>query len=110
MIDKSLRRYTDLFERMDAVITPEAAFRVFQQLADTYAPTLTARYTRGLTIQWILEDMKWVGSLRDKLLLDLNFRRTGNVAGNSAAKQELNHQSEWAVPILMNLSVTCGKE
>ena len=80
MIEKSLRRYTDLFERMDAVITPEAAFRVFQQLADTYAPTLTARYTRGLRIQRILEDMKGVGSLRDKLLLDLNFRKTGNVA------------------------------
>jgi hypothetical protein len=105
MIEKSLRRYTDLFERMDTVITPEAAFRVFQQLADTYAPTLTARYTRGLRIQRILEDMKGVGSLRDKLLLDLNFRKTGNVA-ITLGTQEV--KPIWAFAHLDNISYLTG--
>ena len=105
MIEQALRPYSDLFERMETVITPEAAFRVFQQLADTYAPTLTARYTRGLTIQRIMEDMQGVGSLRDKLLLDLNFRRTGNVAitlGTQAVKPI------WVFAHLDNISYLTG--
>ena len=101
MIEKTLSRYSGLFEHMETVITPDVAFRVFQQLADTYAPTLTARYTRGLILQSILEDMKAVGSLRDNLVLDLNYRKTGNVS-ITLGRQEV--KPIWAFAHLDNIS------
>ena len=105
MIDESLARYADLFERMEAVITPETAYRIFQQLADTYAPTLSARYTRGLIIKDILQDMQAAGSVKDNLVLDLNFRRTGNVSITLGRKEV---KPIWAFAHLDNISYLTG--
>ncbi|MBU05950.1 MAG: hypothetical protein CL877_08390 [Dehalococcoidales bacterium] len=105
MIEEFLGRYPGFFERMEVLITPEVAFRVFQQLADTYAPTLTARYTRGLTIQAILQEMKAVGSIRENIDLDLNFRRTGNVSISLGTKE---CKPIWAFAHLDNISYLTG--
>ena len=45
MIGEALRSYTQLYTHMESLITPEASFTAFKRLADTYAPTLSARYT-----------------------------------------------------------------
>lgn len=107
MIEKTLSRYPGLFEHMEAAITPDVAFRVFQQLADTYAPTLTARYTRGLILQSILEDMKSAGSIGDNLVLDLNYRKTGNVSITLGRKEV---KPIWAFAHLDNISFLTGPQ
>ena len=55
MIGEALRSYTQLYEHMESVITPKDSFTAFKRLADTYAPTLSARYTRCEVVRSILE-------------------------------------------------------
>lgn len=75
LIDQMWTRFPDLFQRMEAWITPERAFATFQRIADVYAPTLTVHYTRGPVIESLLRQ-PGVG-----LNLDIhrNYYSTGNV-------------------------------
>jgi len=105
MIGEALKSYTQLYKHMEAVITPEAAFTVFQKLADTYAPTLSARYTRGQVVRSILEETESDSSLGNNLSLDLNYRMTGNVC---ITLGEHSRKPIWAFAHLDNISYLTG--
>lgn len=51
----TLDRWPDVWQRLDETITAERAADVFVRLADTHAPSLTSRHTRGPVIREILE-------------------------------------------------------
>ncbi len=72
----SLRDRPDLFHHLDRAITIERAAEWFTRIADTYAPSQTARYTRGRVIREILND---VGGL-EGATFHANLWKTGNVA------------------------------
>ena len=96
MIGEALKSYTQLYTHMESLITPEASFTAFKRLADTYAPTLSARYTRGEVVRSILEESKSEGALGDNVDLDLNYRKTGNVCitlGEQSRKPIWSHMS-----------------
>ena len=105
MIGEALKSYTQLYKHMESLITPEAAFTVFQKLADTYAPTLSARYTRGEVIRSILKESKSEDVLGDNLDLDLNYRMTGNVC---ITLGEQSRKPIWAFAHLDNISYLTG--
>ncbi|MBA2301520.1 MAG: hypothetical protein H0W08_02680 [Acidobacteria bacterium] len=51
-----LSRWPDLWQQLDQAITTERAIRAFVRLADTHAPSLTSRHTRGPVIREMLEE------------------------------------------------------
>ncbi|MCB9151988.1 MAG: M28 family peptidase [Caldilineaceae bacterium] len=105
LIESALHRYNTVFDRLHEVITRERTFALFQQIADAYAPTLTARHARGPVVQQWLSAMQQAGSCSQQIHLDLNFRRTGNVVlslGQSAAKPV------WAMAHLDMISFLTG--
>jgi len=105
MIGEALKSYAQLYKHMESLITPEAAFVVFQKLADTYSPTLSARYTRGEVVRSILEESKSEDILGDNLDLDLNYRMTGNVC---ITLGERSRKPIWAFAHLDNISYLTG--
>ncbi|MEE3255381.1 MAG: hypothetical protein VX199_06745, partial [Chloroflexota bacterium] len=105
MIGEALKSYTQLYTHMESLITPEASFTAFQRLADTYAPTLSARYTRGEVVRSILEESKSEGALGDNVDLDLNYRKTGNVC---ITLGEQSRKPIWAFAHLDNISYLTG--
>jgi hypothetical protein len=72
----SLRARSNLFERLDRAITIERAAEWFVRIADTYAPSQTARYTRGRVMREILKES---GTL-DGMTFHKNLWQTGSVA------------------------------
>jgi hypothetical protein len=76
LIDEALNAFPALFEEMDQHITAERGFDLFQRLADTYAPTLTARFTRGPVVESLLQE----SGAGAHLTFHRNYRRSGNVA------------------------------
>jgi hypothetical protein len=72
----SLRARSNLFERLDRAITIERAAEWFVRIADTYAPSQTARYTRGRVMREILKES---GTL-DGMTFHENLWQTGSVA------------------------------
>ncbi len=105
MIGEALKSYTQLYTHMESLITPEASFTAFKRLADTYAPTLSARYTRGEVVRNILEESKSEGALGDNVDLDLNYRKTGNVC---ITLGEQSRKPIWAFAHLDNISYLTG--
>jgi hypothetical protein len=80
LLGQTLAPYPDLFERMDHIINRERTFALFKQLADTYAPSLTVRYTRApLVAQW-LKEAGQQGLAGSNLTVAPNYLSTGNVA------------------------------
>lgn len=79
-ITTELDRYADLFDRLEEIITPERAFDIFKRIADTYAPTLTVRYTRGPVVAALLEEAKSLGMCGGSMTFHHNYLGTGNVA------------------------------
>jgi hypothetical protein len=71
-----LRAWPEFFERLDRTITLERAAQWFVRIADTYAPSQTARYTRGPVMREILRES---GAL-DAVTFHQNLWQTGNVA------------------------------
>lgn len=104
-LENILNRHAGVFDCLHEVITRQRVFALFQQIADTYAPTLTARHTRGPVIQQWLGEMQQANLCSQDIQLDLNFRRTGNVVlslGQAAAKPA------WAMAHLDMISFLTG--
>ena len=80
LIAQTLAPYPDLFERLNQTITPQRAFAFFKAIADTYAPTLTVRYTRAPVIEGLLGQAQEAGIGGANLNFSRNYRASGNVA------------------------------
>lgn len=80
LIGVCLTAYPGIFERLDRIITPVRAFALFKTIADTYAPTLTVRYTRAPVIEQILTQASQEGVCGDGITFYRNFQTSGNVA------------------------------
>jgi hypothetical protein len=80
LITQALSPYPGLFDRLERLITPERAFACFKLIADTYAPTLTVRYTRGPVIKALLDEAKSQGWCGPNVTFRRNYLSTGNVA------------------------------
>lgn len=80
LISQALSPYPDLFNQLDQIVTPERAFAVFKLIADTYAPTLTVRYTRGPVIKALLAETKAQGWSGQNMAFQRNYLNSGNVA------------------------------
>lgn len=76
----TLSQYSNLFERLDEIITPERAFSTFKRIADTYAPTLTVRYTRAPVVETLIEEARNQAFCGHNLTFHRNYLSTGNVA------------------------------
>jgi len=63
----TLRTRPDLFDRLNRAVTLERAAQWFVRIADTYAPSQTARYTRGRVMREILKES---GAARDMVFHD----------------------------------------
>src|SRR5207245_10307985 len=72
----TLRTRPDMFERLDRAVTLERAAQWFVRIADTYAPSQAARFTRGRVMREILTES---GAARDMVFHD-NLWQTGSVA------------------------------
>ena len=72
----TLRTRPDMFERLDRAVTLERAAQWFVRIADTYAPSQAARFTRGRVMREILKES---GAARDMVFHD-NLWQTGSVA------------------------------
>jgi hypothetical protein len=72
----TLRKWPGLFERFDKMITAERAAAWFSKIADTHAPSQTARYTRGP----VLRDLLRKAGEIEGLSVHQNLWKTGNVA------------------------------
>ncbi len=72
----TLRKWPGLFERLGKIITAERAAAWFSKIADTYAPSQTARYTRGP----VLRDLLQAAGDIEGLSFHQNLWKTGNVA------------------------------
>ncbi len=62
----TLRKWPGLFERLGKIITAERAAAWFSKIADTHAPSQTARYTRGPVLRDLLRatlPSRWGASL-----------------------------------------------
>lgn len=55
-IEDMLDRWPGVWQQLDLAITTERATHTFVRLADTHAPSLTSRHTRGPVMQAMLED------------------------------------------------------
>ncbi len=80
LITQALTPYPGLFERLERLITPERAFACFKLIADTYAPTLTVRYTRGPVIKALLDEARNQGWCGSNMVFHRNYLASGNVA------------------------------
>ncbi|HAJ05399.1 MAG TPA: hypothetical protein DCL76_02460 [Chloroflexi bacterium] len=105
MIHEVLKHYEKLFVHLDEVLNQDDAFNVFKQIADTYGPTLSARYTRGRVVKNILEDWSSRGVLGSNIELDLNYKNTGNVCINLGSQSS---KPIWSFAHLDNISYLTG--
>src|SRR2546428_3057725 len=71
----TLRTRPDLFDRLNRAVTLERAAQWFVRIADTYAHSQTARYTRGRVMREILKES---GAANDMVFHD-NLWQTGSV-------------------------------
>src|SRR5437588_6264196 len=60
---------------IDATINRELAFSLFKHIADTHAPSQSVSYTRGRTIERILNE-----HIHQPLHFEADYRQTGNIA------------------------------
>ena len=56
VLERVAKRYPDLWEKLDDVVTPENYFRTFQKLSDNYSPTLTVSRVQGQLVESLLGD------------------------------------------------------
>lgn len=105
-ITDTVEQYTGLFDLLAEIITPERAFDTFKRMADTYAPTLTVRYTRGPVVEALLQEAKSQQLRGDNLTFDNNYLGSGNVVlqfGSQARKPV------WSMAHLDIISFLTGK-
>lgn len=95
-----------LAARLEAVVTPERTFRTFKRLADTYAPTLSARHTRGPVLQSLFAEARQEGLLTADLPLDLDYLRSGVAVACLGAKNA--KAAAWSVAHLDNIGYLTG--
>lgn len=105
-IEEELDRYTGLFDRLDKIITPERAFAFFKRIADTYAPTLTVRYTRGPVIERLVQEARSQDLCDANLTFHRNYLATGNVTLELGSKRR---KPVWSMAHLDIISFLTGE-
>ena len=105
LIDDSLAPFTDLFAKMEQIITRQRAFDLFKALADIPAPSLTVNHTRAPELGRILSRAKEEQICGPNLSVDLNYRATGNVLLSLGTDLQ---KPIWSMAHLDNISFLTG--
>lgn len=87
--------------RLQHIVTPERAFAVFRQIADTYAPSLTTGHTRAPILAGQLQAARAEGLLDAEVDFECNHRQTGVAAAFLGSRTEIR---TWSVAHLDNIS------
>ena len=98
--------YPDLFDRLEEIVTPDRGFDVFKSVADTYAPSLTVRYTRGPVVKSLLKEAADKGLCGTSLTFHPNYLSTGNVVLELGTEPR---KPIWSMAHLDNISFLTGK-
>ena len=88
-------------QRLLDIVTPERAFAVFRQIADTYAPSLTVGHTRAPVLARQLQAAREEGILDDSVDFECNHRQAGVAAAFLGARASIR---TWSVTHLDNIS------
>ncbi|MEM7343790.1 MAG: hypothetical protein AAF485_06075 [Chloroflexota bacterium] len=105
IIVDTLSAYPGLFNRLGEVMTKDRAFDTFKQIADTYAPTLTVRYTRTPVVKRLLETAQTEGFCGHNITIHGNYFSTGNAALSFGSA---NRKPVWSMAHLDNISFLTG--
>jgi putative aminopeptidase FrvX len=106
LITETVEHYPGLFDLLAEVITPERAFDVFKSIADTYAPTLTVRFTRGPVVEALLQEAKSQKLCGENLTFHRNYLSSGNVALQFGSKPR---KPVWSMAHLDIISFLTGE-
>ncbi len=88
-------------QRLQSIVTPERTFDVFRQIADTYAPSLTAGHTRAPVLAGLLQAAQAEGLLAERVDFECNHLHTGVAAAFLGARDALR---TWSVSHLDHIS------
>jgi putative aminopeptidase FrvX len=102
LIHEAWAAYPSLFEMLEQHVTPERGFDLFKRLADTYAPSLTARFTRGPMIDSMLQEVE----AGPHLTFHPNYQRSGNVVLEIGKRAE---KAIWCMAHLDFISFLTGE-
>lgn len=105
-IAQELVQYPDLSRRLNEVINRERAFATFKRVADTYAPTLTVRYTRAPVVEALLSEAKTQGVCGENVAFHRNYLSSGNMALSFGAAER---KPIWSMAHLDIISFLTGE-
>lgn len=94
-------RASGFVRRMHNLVTPERAFDVFRQLADTYAPSLTTRHTRAPVLAALFQSAQEEGLYENAVEFEVNYLQTGVAAAKLGPP---NEAKIWSISHLDNIS------